>query len=52
MNDNTIMDDRAMMVLDVDDDTLESLKDDLDVEDDAWTAGDLADAADLLADDD
>jgi hypothetical protein len=49
---NTIDDDTAKTVLDVDDDTLESLKDDLDVEDDAWTASDLADATELLNDDD
>ena len=49
---NTIDDDSAKTVLDVDDDTLESLKDDLDVDDDSWTAGDLADAVDLLNGDD
>jgi len=35
----------------VDDDTLDS-KDDLDLDDDSWTAGDPADAADLLNGDD
>jgi len=52
MNDNTISDDNAMLVLDVDEETLDSLAEDLDVEPDEWTAADLADAADLLNDDD
>ena len=47
-----INDETAKAVLDVDDDTLESLKEDLDIEDDAWTAGDLADATFALNDDD
>jgi hypothetical protein len=48
----TINDDDAKAVLRVDDDTLDSLKDDLDLDDDSWTAGDLVDATDLLDGDD
>ena len=52
MDDITIPDDRAMLVLEVDRATLDSLAEDLDVEPDGWTAGNLADAADMLAEDD